>query len=137
MRVLGVRYGFARINLAANPKRLEVCCGSAPGEVTKTISRIPEHLAQLSQHLALHHGRGTAAIDRVVVRVDHHGRHVCGHRHRMRRLQHLSRVLRVKIRKIVVEAVRELLKHGIDGRSVNLLRLVGVECSEAVFQGIH
>ena len=71
----------------------------------------PEHLGQLRHDLLLHLGRGRAAVQGVVVRVDQHRGQVPGHRGRVRRLEHLPGIGRVEERVVVPQPPGELAEH--------------------------
>ena len=61
----------------------------------------PEHGGQLVDGLLLHSLVTRPAVERVVVRVDEHRRHVAGRRDGVRRLEHLAGVARVEEREVV------------------------------------
>jgi hypothetical protein len=70
--------------------------------VTEVVLVVPEHFDELLEHFALHHCGGFAAVDGVVVGIEHHCRGVRGDCDGVRWLEHLARILRVKEGKVVV-----------------------------------
>ena len=94
-----------RSQLAGYPQRLQVGDGAAGGEVAQKIARPAKHAGDFGDGLNLHLGAGAAAVARMIVRVHRHGQRIGCPRHRMRRLQHLSRVKRVEIGIVVPQPV--------------------------------
>ena len=98
---------------------------------------VAEHFHQLVEDLAFHHGGGFAAINRMVVGIQHHGGGVRSHRDGVRRLEHLPRVLRVEEREVVVQSFRQLGKHTIHQFGIHLLRFVNIPLAVCGLQRVH
>src|SRR5262249_51923843 len=103
MAVLAVENLFAGLQLAGNPKNLEVGHGSATAEMTEKVFP-SKHGGNFSNCFLFHRRSRAAAIQSVVVRVDPHGQGVCKPGDWMRRLEHLARVQRMEVRIIVLKA---------------------------------
>jgi hypothetical protein len=74
------------------------------------VARQAEHRGQLRDRLLLHLRRGGAAVERVVVGVQQHGRRVRRPRDRHGRLEHLPGVVRVRIGVHVLQPIGELVQ---------------------------
>ena len=70
-----------------------------------------EHPGQFSHCLFLHLRACASAIESVVVRVDPHGEHVGGAGNRMRRLEHLARILGVEVGIVVLHTRGNVQQH--------------------------
>ena len=96
MGLLGADDPLAGRQLAGYPERLKVGESAAGGEVAQMFSP-GEHGGDLGNRLDLHLRAGAATVSGMVVRVDLHGQGVGGSRQRMRRLEHLPGVKRMKV----------------------------------------
>ena len=139
VRVVSIRRMSDRLtgrDLAAHPERLEVGRRAAPREVAHVVGRVPEHGRELVEHLVLHARRRRTRVDRVVVGIELHRREVRSDSNGMRWLEHLPRVLRVKVRKVVVEAFDQLTEYGLHVVGVDVLALVNIPLAVGVFQAL-
>ena len=121
---------LAGMDLARHPQRLEVGDRPARGQVAEAGGGQAEHDAQLVDHLDLEPARPRPAVERVVVGVDEHRRQVAGHRHRVRRLEHLPGVARVEEGVVVGHPLAEGVPRGRQPLRVGLargVRVVGAE----------
>ena len=73
--------------------------------------------------LNLHLRAGPAAVARVVVGIDRHGQRIGCPRHRMRRLEHLPGIERMKVGIVVAQPVRDLVQHPGHRRRASARRL--------------
>ena len=135
-----MRDRLAGRDFAAHPERLEVSGRAARGEVPHVVDvvvrRVPEHDGELVEHLVLHRRGGATRIDRVVVGVQLHRCEVGGDRDGVRWLEHLPGVLRVKVRKVIVEALDELTEHGLHMVDIDVLAGMDIPLAIAVFEGL-
>lgn len=97
--------GFAGVGTSGDPEGFEIGHGAAAGEVAK-VRRPAEHSGNFSYGLAFHSGTCFTAIEGVVVGIDPHGHGIRRSGDGVGRLEHLARVKRVEVGKVVVEAVR-------------------------------
>ncbi len=106
VRVVGLaggEHGRAGFQFARDPERLEVRHRAAARQVTEV--RVPaEHARDRGDGFLFHRRARPAAVERVVVWVDPRGERVGETGDRVRRLQHLARVLRVEVRVVVLQA---------------------------------
>jgi hypothetical protein len=80
---LRLRRSFAWSELASDPEGFEIREGAAAGEMAEVASvffRPMEHLCEGRNGFELHGGAGATAVESVIVRVDRHGKRVCGAR---------------------------------------------------------
>ena len=101
VRLLARQDFLPRMNLPRHPQGLEIRHCAAAAEMPKKI--LPaEHGGNFRDRLFFHRGSGAPAVQRMIVRIQPHGQRVGQPCHRVRRLQHLPGVQRMKIRIVIV-----------------------------------
>ncbi len=124
MRLRGRDNASARSQPARNPQRFEIRHGAAAGEMPERL--LPaEDGTEFPDALFLHFRTGSTAIEGVIVGIDPQGHCVGEPCNRVRRLEHLPGITRVKIRKVVVHAGGDLPEHVPDGIFVELRCKIG------------
>ncbi len=110
VRLLRRDHLAAGTQLARDPQRLEIRHGAAAAQVAEM--RLPaEHAGDGRDRLLLHARARAPAVEGVIVGIDPRGERARGTRHRVRGLQHLSRVERMEIREVVEHALRDFAQH--------------------------
>src|SRR3990172_10738994 len=130
------QYRFSRIDPASDPKRLEICHCPAAGEMTQM--RLPsDHSEELRDSLFLHRRACPPSIQRMVVRIDPHGKCIreagCG----VGRLQHLAGIERMEVGEIVPETLCGLDEHPFRRRRRHLRSLERGKVAESFLERVE
>jgi hypothetical protein len=78
--------------------------------MAQRLRRQMKHCSEFGDEFLLHHTRGFSPIERMVVRIVQHGRQVTNDRSRVRWLQHLPDVARVKERIVPLQPLQQLIQ---------------------------
>ena len=134
VRLLGADDALARRELPGDPERLQVGDCAAGGQMAQKFCPT-EDGGDLPDGLNLHLRAGPASVAGVVVGIDRHGQRIGGPRHRMRRLEHLSGIERMKVGIVVAEAAGYLIENRRQGIRAESGIKVG-QGSELLFQSL-
>ena len=103
------QHNLVRMEATCHPERLEIRDRARRGEVGEVLL-LMQHRCDLVDRLTLEVRRRRPAVERVVVRVEQHCHRVARPRHRMRRLEHLAEVLRIREGVRASKAIGELIE---------------------------
>ncbi len=113
MRIVGLlrcKNAFAGPQLAGHPQSFQVGKSAAACQVAK-VGFPAEHTGNGAYRFHLHRRAGAAAIQRMIVRVQKHGKRIGSVGDGVGRLEHLARVKRMEVRVVVRQSLRYPLEH--------------------------
>lgn len=104
------------MELASNPERFQIGHGAAAAKVAEKLGPT-KHGCDFANGFFFHGGAGAAAVERVIVGIDEHGKSVGQASDWMRRFEHLPGVERMEIGIVFLEARSGFVKNfGESGR---------------------
>jgi hypothetical protein len=110
VRLRAVRDCLARMQLSGDEECFQVGDSAARREVAQRLRWQMKHCRQLGDEFLFHDARGLSPIERMVVGIVQHRSEVANDRRRMRWLQHLPDIARMKERIIPLQPLQQLVQ---------------------------